>query len=141
MDNQDQVYSLDYYALLTDPKLNIEINDIQHISYVLNSIDIVYKKYDNELRIAILHEVAYRGLNKDIGKELYDSLLNMMKEEKDNLKKEIIVSGHLSNITNRTTVRTATIFYQNLKKTVEQQLDIAFSLIVSRLKNFYIREI
>jgi len=142
MNNQErEVLSPDYYEILTNPNSNVVVNDIRFINSVLLVIDSKYEEYKTSLKRAIVNEQAYRGLDPKIGTELYNELLSLMEEKKEILKKDIIVSGHLSNISNKTNIRTAVFFYNNLKSSVAQQLDLAYSLIVSRLRNFYLRDI
>lgn len=142
MNNQEkEVLSPNYYEILTNPESNIVVNDIRFINGVLLIIDSKYEEYKTSLKRAIVSEQSFRGLDPKIGSELYDQLLSLMEEKKEILKKDIIVSGHLANISNRTNIRTAIFFYNNLKSSVAQQLDLAYSLIVSRLRNFYLRDI
>jgi hypothetical protein len=141
MNNEDKnVFSPDYYEVLTNPESNIIVNDIRFINNVLLTIDSKYEEYKSSLKRGIVNEQTFRGLDPQIGSQLYDELIEMMEEKKENLKKDIIVSGHLANISNKTNIRTAVVFYNNLKSSVSQQLDIAYSLIVSRLRNFYLRD-
>lgn len=136
-----EVLSPDFYAILTNPDSKVIINDIRFINPVLLAIDSKYEEYKIALRRAISNEQQYKGLDPAIGTELYDKLLVMMEQKKETLKKDIIVSGHLSNISKKTNIRTAVVFYRNLRFTVGQQLDLAYSLIISRLKTFYTRNI
>lgn len=140
-ENFKEVLSPDYYAIISDPNSGVIVNDIRFTRSILLVIDSKYNAFQTELKKAIVKEQAYNGLNKDIGDELYSKLIESAELQKEKLKKDIIVSGHLANISNKTTVRTATIFYNNLKSTVAQQLELAFSLIISRLKSFYLRDI
>lgn len=136
-----EVLSPDFYEILTNPESKVIINDIRFINPVLLSIDNKYEEYKIELRRAISNEQEYRGLDPAIGSELYSKLLVIMEQKKETLKKDIIVSGHLSNISKKTNIRTAVMFYRNLRFSVGQQLDLAYSLIVSRIKTFYTRNI
>lgn len=140
-ENFKEVLSPDYYAIISDPNSNVIVNDIRFTRSILLVIDSKYNAFQIELRKAIVKEQAYNGLNKEIGDELYNKLIESAELQKEKLKKDIIVSGHLANISNKTTIRTATIFYNSLKSTVSQQLELAFSLIISRLKSFYLRDI
>lgn len=140
-ENFKEVLSPDYYAVLTDPNSKIIVNDIRFTKNVLLVIDNKYEAFKIELKKAIVKEQAYNGLNKEVGDALYTKLIASAELQKEKLKKDIIVSGHLANISNKTTVRTAVLFYNNLKSTVAQQLELAFSLIISRLKSFYLRDI
>lgn len=140
-EEKKEVLSPDYYEILTNPSSNVLINDIRFINSVLITIDNKYEEYKTALKRAITNEQAYRGLDPKIGTELYNKLLLIMENKKEILKKDIIVSGHLSNISKKTNIRTAVYFYNNLKTTVEQQLDIAYSLMVTRLRTFYSRNV
>lgn len=140
-ENFKEVLSPDYYAVLTDPNSKIIVNDIRFTKNVLLVIDNKYEAFKIELKKAIVKEQVHNALNKEVGDALYTKLIASAELQKEKLKKDIIVSGHLANISNKTTVRTAVLFYNNLKSTVAQQLELAFSLIISRLKSFYLRDI
>lgn len=140
-ENFKEVLSPDYYAVLTDPNSQVIVNDIRFTKNILLVIDNKYEAFKIELKKAIVKEQVYNGLNKEVGDGLYAKLIESAEIQKEKLKKDIIVSGHLANISKKTTVRTATLFYNNLKSTVAQQLELAFSLIISRLKSFYLRDI
>lgn len=141
VENFKEVLSPDYYAILTDPNSNVIVNDIRFIKGVLIIIDNKYEAFKIDLKKAIVKEQTYKGLDKKIGDDLYSELVKQAEAQKEQLKKDIIVSGHMANISNKTTIRTAVIFYNNLKSTVAQQLELAFSLIISRLRTFYLRDI
>lgn len=130
-----EIFSPDYYALLTDPNSNVIVNDIRFTKNILAFIDQKYEEYKGILKAALIKEQKYMGMDQAMADEIYNELLLIMDEKKEILKKNIIVLGHVSNISNKSTVRTAVLFYQNLKSIVSQQLDIAYSLITTRLKN------
>lgn len=133
-DNKE-VLSPDYYAILTDPNSQVVVNDIRFIRGVLIVIDNKYTEYKTSINKAILYNQTYYSLDPKKSKEILDKLSQIMDLKKEKLKKDIIVSGHLANISSRSNIRTAIFFYNNLKNSISQQLDLAFSLIISRLKN------
>lgn len=137
---KEEVLSPDYYAILTDPNTNVIINDIRFIQGVLTVIDNKYITFVENLKKAIVKEQAFNNLDKVLGDQLYRELIATAEKQKEKLKKDIIVSGHLANISNKTTIRTAVLFYRDLRTTVSQQLDLAFSLIISRLRTLYLKD-
>lgn len=139
-ENFKEVLCPDYYEILTNPNSKVIINDFRFISGILTLVDDKYVAYQAELKKAIIKEEMSFNLDVNVGTKLYNELLKLMEIKKEKLKKDLIVSAHLSNISKKTTIRTAVIFYQNLKTSISQQLDIAFSLITSRLRTFYLRD-
>lgn len=109
------------------------LNDYYHFKIILDHVDSIFSDIKNKL----INYIATRKTSKNIDLTQADDvnreLLNILEQYRSEYKKKISILSHISDIEGKTNVKTANVFYENLKVFITNELYKTYGLLIRYL--------